>query len=331
MKSSTRRAVFSPLAFGGRQGSIRVTRVLADGDVVRADVALEEVVVDAAAATEVSLWVEYTLPSLGGLVPRDESDASQLRVVLQAHEAVTWLRQSVQMVVEEGVARATLVLRMEDVREVVALSVVVARATARPGGDGRAWERGGRLVGSQSLMLRFRERPTRVGSFMSVRWQSFESEPSLKPWVGLPWALLLSADPPVLWLNTDLTAMVHVLKSRGTQGKQATLREVLFRTLATHVWTQLFDDATRGLDWDDDGSVRFGRSWHEHVLRQVARHAYSDRPRAQRLPLLLGRAQDAHTARDPHGLSMLAEDAARGVAQWMELGRRVERAAVDLT
>ncbi|MEM6926906.1 MAG: hypothetical protein AAF602_08270 [Myxococcota bacterium] len=330
MKSATRRLRAFPYRFGGRGGALEVTAVRCDGVLLDAEIGADTIEIDQPSATSIELRLRYLVPILDDLVAADEVEGPPIRVAFVAEEPASWLRWASRATLDGNEARGSLQLEPRDVAEAVTIRAVVVRDTRREPGGGVAWERGARLVESTPLLVRLRERRVAVGSFMSVRWHSFESEPSLSGWSGLPWYLQLQADPPVLWLNTDLTDVAQVLTSRGHRGRTARLRETLYRSIAMTVWTQLFEDAVRSLAWDDDDGALYGRDWHEHVLRHVAQHAVADRPRAERLDVLLERARTAVDGAGRSDRSLLSEEASRGIARWLDLGQVIERASREI-
>jgi len=332
MKTSTRRRVFYPYQHLGRAGSLELVELRVDGTPVRAprDGATLELQ-DIRIREDVALSLRYVLPDrLPSALPPDERDRPMCRVAAVAAEERTWLRSSTRLKPgADGAFVGELGFRIQDAREVVSVRAVVTRGTPRRPLPDIATERGAILCESPPLRLRLLEPSQVAGSFMNVRWRSFQEEPALRAWAGLPWYLQLTADPPVLWLNNDLPDLRQVLSSKAKRGRPALLRDLLFKAMASHAWTQLFHDAARGVQSQADGTWSYERSWHEHVLRQVAIHAFPAYPKRQRLEVLLARVDAAHR-NGGEGLSLLEEEVVRGVARWMDLGRQFDRASRGL-
>jgi hypothetical protein len=82
----------------------------------------------------------------------------------------------------------------------------------------------------------------------------------------------MDQETPELWVNADHERIAAVLDSKGTVGRHARLREVMFDQIAQGVWTQLFLRVARDYVLNEETTY----SWHDAVLDLVLRDVFPE-------------------------------------------------------
>jgi hypothetical protein len=329
---ATRRRLFLPFRNLGTRGRLELHAVRVDGRSVPIGQGPHEVVdlTDHGRPSVIELEVGVELPvELCEVLGSDERVPRDVRVVAIAEDATTWYRAVARLQPDAPPSLlGTLRLDGRGIDRAVTVRAVVCRASAaatpRPG---LPEERGARLMETLPLTVQLRERPARVGSFLAVRWRAFSAEPALASWAAQPWSLQLT-DPPVLWLNQEFQDLVRVLQAKGTTGARARLRDLMFRTIGTSCWPELFHAAAGGLRFDEDGAPIYAAGWHREALSVVAEWSYPELPRVQRLGRLIALLADARD--QPAHLDPLLEEVALGTMRGLDLAPAVGRALAEL-
>jgi hypothetical protein len=112
----------------------------------------------------------------------------------------------------------------------------------RPGGDfGFAEHRGAVLATGDPVKVIVDEPPLASGGFIEIKWEKFKTcgRPKLEAWPRHLYLLDTDHDMPILWLNEDVKELKQVLHSTGPRGYNLRIREAMFDTIVSQVWTSL--------------------------------------------------------------------------------------------
>lgn len=333
MKAATRRRRFPPFARLHGGGVLRVDAVRVDGRalVVGDDPAAPLALTEHARprhAIELDLSLELPDGLADCLVPGEEPQDA-VAVLAVAEDPTTWFRAASHLrPVGERLVRGTLAVPARAVdRRFEVTALLLRRRSPVERVAGRASEKGARLGATAPRVIVLDPGRPATGGLLDVRPARFSTAEALRRWAGQPWFLQVTADPPILWLNEELPDVAGVLAAKGTTGRRARLRDLLFRAVGLQTWTTLLHAAVSGVT-EVDGEVIYALAWHEAALRTVAQHAYAELPRAERLPRLLANLDDARDR--PEHLPTLLEDLALGVARHVDLADVIGRAVSEL-
>jgi hypothetical protein len=188
---------------------------------------------------------------------------------------------------------AELEFRRGQWRGKVELQAVVIR-TRRASRDlpGYAFERGA-LLASSSIKALYIDRPEVPGDHLEVRWEKF-SVTTRAPKEHL-FALDVSGERPVIYLNEDVQGLRNVLDSTGTRGAKARVRDAINFMVAHQVWTSLLGIALAHLaevyhgspDNEPEDQLQELAEWEKRVLRDWLPYLYSDQTEHEALESLV--------------------------------------------
>jgi hypothetical protein len=227
------------------------------------------------------LWDEVLPPEERHIPPTD------LRLVCRSEQSRV---REAYILAWDGLAGTTeLEFSREQWRGKVELQAVVIR-TLRGSQDRPeyAFERGA-LLASSSIKALYIDRPDVPGDHLEVRWERF-SITARAPKEHL-FALDVSGERPVIYLNEDVQALRNVLDSTGTRGAKARIRDAINFMVAHQVWTSLLGIALADLaeayrggpDNEPEDQLQDLVEWEKRVLRDWLPSLYPDQTEHQRL------------------------------------------------
>jgi hypothetical protein len=175
---------------------------------------------------------------------------------------------------DAGRFRTTLTLARDDLAAVVSLDAFLVRSTAAiEPVPGVASQLGTRLASARPLLLVIDEPPIHSGNYLDIQYRSFAHDPTLPASrQAALYRLELEREDPILYLNSDHERVRAALDSKGTTGRRARMRDLVFERVAVGVWSQLIVRAAARLV--EDGELVY--AWEQAVLEQWLPRLYPD-------------------------------------------------------
>jgi len=210
------------------------------------------------------------------VLPEPERADPPVRIGLVAQDEGGWYRATAPTAPAAPAGETTrgtltvVPLDSTGVLTVEALALRTAHAKGRaPGFAARA---GMRLVGSHGLTVRLADPRETPGGSLDIRWEDFRTSnhPARRDHPHRIYYLEATLDPPVLWLNQAIPDLAKVFDSKGTRGRVATTRDLLFQAIALPVWYGLLHAAADAIVEDEDGAPNIPRGWQAGLLKKVA-------------------------------------------------------------
>jgi hypothetical protein len=226
------------------------------------------------------LELELTIPSrvLTRVLAKPERASPPVAGLITLRCDQTHLRERVCLrpwaEMDAGRLRTTLTLARDDLAASVSLDAFLLRSTsASQPVLGVASELGTRLASARPLVLVIDEPPVHSGNYLDIQYRSFAKDPTLPAsrQTALYQIELERADP-ILYLNSDHEHVRATLDSKGTTGRRARLRDLVFERIAAGVWSQLIVHAAGRLV--EDGEFVYG--WERAVLEQWLPRLYPE-------------------------------------------------------
>lgn len=136
-----------------------------------------------------------------------------------------------------------------------------------------AARRGAQLASARPWLLQIDEPPARSGNYLDVQYRSFATDPAVPPnQRGALYRLDANREDPVLYLNADHERARTVLDGKGTRGRRARTRDLLYERVEAGVWSQLVLRASARLI--EDGELAY--AWEHAILDQWLPRLYLD-------------------------------------------------------
>lgn len=221
---------------------------------------------------EIDVQARMPAAAVARLVPSAEREAAPLALLLALRSEATRLRRGVVIPFVGGAASGTLGLRHDElggapaeIHGFLVRTKPLARRTA-----GFAHAAGARVAHAPPWTLAVEPTRPPAARGLDVRFKSFTADASIptREKANL-YQLDCAQDAPVLWLNADVAQIAEVLRSEGTRGQRARLRDVMFDRIVTAVRIQLVMRAA--VDAHDDGPVY---AWQKDVLEDALARLY---------------------------------------------------------
>jgi len=320
---------------------LRVDALTVDGSAIDPDRARDEsgahrfdliAASDGAAALTVDVSIAHD-DIVGGMPPAEHTAPPiAVTVVLECGDGQRqWLRQPCPMKRVGDRWCATVAAAYADLGDAATLRAIAARTRdAHSGTSGLASRAHARVAESRPATLIFEARDTVPASGMlTVKWESFQASDHAerRRLSALPWYVELVENPPIVWLNSDVADLHPVLHSKGTWGAQARMRDLINRTIAGPVWTQLFCAAMGSVERDEDDALTAREGWRRHVLQKLAPHLTSN-DRATAFERLLEDIERSRT--DPETLVSLIERLGLAVSTLTDLRTAIDGGLRDI-
>ncbi len=222
-----------------------------------------------------NLSVHVPEPVLQAVLPPSQTP-EMLDLLLVVRCPATFLRFAIRYPHGELENGAKITLRRDQLSGAAQLQAFLVRSQGAPRRSGFASTRGARLADSRSWELRIDRRRMRAGQHLEVRYHPFSTEPTVPARDRKNLYLLrMDQETPEIWLNSDHEQIAAVLDSRGTVGRIARIREVVFDQIAQGVWTQLFLRAAG--DYVQSREAIY--AWQEVVLDLLLRDVFPEERR----------------------------------------------------
>lgn len=226
------------------------------------------------------LELELTVPKrvLARVLAKPERARPPVAGLITLHCDKTHLRERVCMrpwtEMDAGRLRTTLTLARDDLAAVVSLDAFLVRSTpASEPVPGVASQPGARLASSRPLLLMIDEPPIHSGNYLDIQYRSFAQDPTLPASrQAALYRLELEREDPILYLNSDHERVRAAFDSKGTTGRRARMRDLVFERIACGVWSQLIVRAAARLV--EDNELVYG--WEQAVLDQWLTRLYPD-------------------------------------------------------
>jgi len=282
---TVKRQRFLPYAYSGRALELRVAGVSIGDEAIDVESTLDT---DARELDlrdygderrSVTLSIEVIIdPQLWDTVlPEDERERPPVRIGLVGQDEGGWYRTTAETVNVEGKARGDLSLLPSNSTGVLTIEALALRTSdARTPKTGFAQRAGMRLVSSHPLTVRLSDPRESPGGTLDIRWEDFrESNHSgRREYPSRLSYLEATLNPPVLWLNKSVPDLAKVFDSKGTRGRVATTRDLLFQAIAIPAWYGLLHAAMDAIVEDEDGAPVVPNGWQAGLLKKVAPRMY---------------------------------------------------------
>lgn len=193
-----------------------------------------------------------------------------------------------------------------------------SRAESQPT-PGFAARVGARLVTARPWILQIDEPVRRSGNYLDIQYRSFARELAIAPHHRTAlYRLELEREDPILYLNADHEQVRAVLDNKGTRGRRARTRELLFERIESGVWTQMLVHSSARLA--QDGELAY--PWEQAILDQWLPRLYPD--------LVDDAARREALARDHRRLPQLLVEIDAALQAHGELGSIATKLAAEL-
>lgn len=203
--------------------------------------------------------------------------------------------------------RGKLVVRRADLRDELLLDPTLLADGPQQGALASE-----RLAAGRPWIVRVDTRKVQSDSHLEVRFRSFADSADISaPADALYW-LDADSEQPLLWLNEDHARAGSALRSEGSRGALARIRDVAFDAIASAVWCQLFVHAVEG---HHDGEAVYG--WHAAVVQRIGEQLFPQVASAQVAREVLREVEFAGMAR-MLGRVDLALQSRNGLASHLE-------------
>jgi len=140
----------------------------------------------------------------------------------------------------DGDWRGKLDLPKRELYGALNLEPVLVRTV--PGDDPEyAQHVGARLAWGTPVGIEIDDAPVPAGGYLDVRWDNFKQsdKPRHKSNSDLVYLLDTDSDPPMLWLNAGIEHLKPVMHAKGPRGRDLRVREAMYDTVVSQVWTSL--------------------------------------------------------------------------------------------
>jgi hypothetical protein len=236
-------------------------------------------------AVTVALRVEVEEGTYEKVLPEAELHKPPVHMVVALRSVTARERQTVPMVPENGHWGGVLDMPKSELYGQVDLEPMLVRSAQGDAGTGYAAHRGAVIATGEAVKVVVDEPPLRAGGFLEVRFENFSDSASPRRH-GKPQLLYLldtDGETPVLWLNEGIPEFKTVMLARGPRGYNLRVRDAMFDTIVSQVWTSLASVALTNLAMviqeteDDDEADPVGSlpDWQQRVIGFWAPRLYT--------------------------------------------------------
>lgn len=218
----------------------------------------------------ITLSLLYTVESdlLARVLPDEERPPRAVLVASCRCPSTYLLRQTTIAIADAPNIPRTheVVLSADDVAGHFTLDLDLVRTDSIRSGSGPRFapSRGMGLASALPWTLQLRAPEEQQGRYLDTRFASFSEDPQVPDELSRGYFYLQQGDPPHLLLNSDYPSFERALKSRGTRGADARVRDVALGQLQEQIWPALIVEVLTELQ--DFGEST--QSWQEGVLAQ---------------------------------------------------------------
>ena len=299
------RAAFFPYPFAA--GELHLTYELqsdgleeGDAQKIRAEAVAEE------GPVSVKLRVSMGDDALGRVLPEAERASPPVAIVVAARSIQSRCRELIRLVPADGHWEGELECQKRDLFGEVMLEPWLIRTAG--GAEGAyAAHVGALLASGEGVVLEVDEPPVPPGGFLDIRFENFKESGnaarSANP--GLLYMLDTNQETPILWLNEAIDEFKSIMLTRAPRGGNLRVRDAMFDTIVSQVWTALASiafsrlalEAQAMVDGDEADPVEALPDWHQRVINFWAPQLF-DGSRAEAIEQVVDAATDPQVVAD---------------------------------
>lgn len=307
---SIARKTFLPYQAESDALELHLTSVHLDGESVDVDADETKRSVD---LTGLGDWaqarLEFTVSVLRGasraleLIPPREKSKPPLALIASLKSAHTFRRWPAKGAFDADKETGHLVVELErsNTVDAVDMTTYLVRTSHQQQDPMLASEPGSRIMSARSWTFRV-DPPTRQpGGGLEIKWQDFASSKIefLASRPRLLFHLDTTGEAPRLLLNSGLDPdLQSVMSEEAPRGHKATIRNLIFGSIAVPVWMSLVREAERTATRTESGSLEPG--WQKDALTIFATEAHPDLSEDAALEQLLRDLGDDAGGHDLH-------------------------------
>ncbi len=250
----------------------------------------------------VTLRVDLAESTLEQVLPDLELGAPPVVVVVAARSISARRREVLRLAADDGHWSGSLNWPKQDLFGEITLEPALIRTEA--GTDGSfATHCGALLASGDAVTLELDEPPVPPGGFLDIRFENFKESGNFKRSARPDLLYMLDTDreTPILWLNEGISHFKAVMLAKGPRGGNLRVRDAMFDTIVSQVWTSLASLAfcrlavdARSLEENDDDSdpIEGLPEWHQRVINFWAPQLY-DGSKSEAIEQVVEAATDA--------------------------------------
>jgi hypothetical protein len=189
---------------------------------------------------KLSLMVEMDEGTYERVLPTSELPDPPVDVMVSVRSIQSRERRTVPMNYKDGGWRGVFDVPKRELYGELLLEPALVRN--KPGSDGGfAEHRGAVLATGDPVKVIVDEPPLTAGGFIEIKWENFRTcgRPVLEARPRHLYLLDTDHDTPILWLNEDVRELKPVLHATGPRGYNLRVRDAMFDTIVSQVWTSL--------------------------------------------------------------------------------------------
>jgi hypothetical protein len=275
------RAEFFPYPFAGEVLDLAFEPEDSDLEVGETGRILAEALPETA---EVRLRLAVAVPDdvLDRVLPDAEREQPPVNVVVAARSIASRWRHAVPLSPDGDRWHGTLQVPKRELFGEVHLEPALIRTAAGDNGD-YAGHLGALLATGREVVVEVDEPPVPAGGFLQIEWDNFRDSANHQRHTHPQHLYMLDTrgETPVLWLNEAIPDFKNVMHTRAPRGGNLRVRDAMFDTIVSQVWTSLASlafarlaiEMARNEDSDED-PVGLLPEWNQRVINFWAPQLY---------------------------------------------------------
>jgi hypothetical protein len=236
------------------------------------------------------------------VLPQEERPSPPVAALVAMRSITSRTRQAITLDAVDGLWRGTLSVPKRDAFGEIELQPMLVRTATGPV-DGYAAHEGALIADGEAVLLEVDEPPTPAGGFLEIKFDNFREtgNPRRADNPDLLYMLDTDSDPPILWLNEGVDEFKSIMLAKGPRGYNLRIRDAMFDTIVSQVWTSLAAIAITNLalviveqkeaDDDSDPVDALPSEWQQRVLSFWAPHVFGG-TKAEALEQIVGMASE---------------------------------------
>jgi len=250
----------------------------------------------------VRLSVDVADGSLDKVLPETERPDPPVAVIVAVRSISSRERRAVVLEKDGTTWRGELALPKTHLYGQVDLEPTLVR-TSSGSDDNFAAHPGALIASGAPVTIEIDESPTPIGGYLEIKFDNFResANPKRSARAELLYILDTDRDTPILWLNEGIPEFKIVMLTKGPRGRNLRVRDAMFDTIVSQVWTALASIALTELalviaeqkateDQDSD-PVASLPEWHGQVINFWATHLFHG-SRAEAIERIIELASD---------------------------------------